>query len=166
MKKISQENTIRFLIIVVVILAAVIIAPYFHQKSAPLPSSSMTDMTNPEMPGMVMASYPLDAADTDTTVPTVHAVITKDEHDGWNLHILTTNFTFTPELEDQAPAPNAGHAHLYIDGVLSVVYGPWYHFNDLSPGAHTITVSLNANDHSIFTYKGVKVQDVEQIQQP
>ncbi len=148
----------------IVILAAIIIAPYFHPKPAPLPSSSMTDMTDPAMPGMVMASYPLDAADTAATLPTVDFTLAKDgANDGWNLHIITTNFAFTPQNENQAPVPNEGHAHLYIDGALSVVYGPWYHIDSLASGEHTVTVSLNANDHSIFTYGGVKIQKIGQV---
>ena len=165
MKKFSKDTIIRFLSIVVIILAASIIAPYFHPAPKPvvLPSSSMTDMTNPAMPGMVMKSFPLDAVDTDATVPTVHFVLTKDALDGWNLHITTTNFTFTPEKENQAPVANEGHAHLYINGVLTVVYSPWFHIDSLPAGTDTVTVSLNANDHSIFTYKGIKVQEVQTV---
>ena len=164
MKKPSKESIIKFQTAIIIILAAIMIAPYFHQKPAPLPSSSMTDMTNPAMPGMVMASFPLDAADTAATLPTVSFTLTKDSaNDGWNLHILTTNFEFTPQDENMAPVANEGHAHLYIDGALSVVYGPWYHIDALSPGMHTVTVSLNANDHSIFTFNGVKIQSIQQI---
>ena len=162
--KLSKATTTQFLTAIIFILLAIIVAPYFHPAPAPLPSSSMTDMTNPAMPGMVMASYPLDSVDTEKTVPTVSFTLTKDgANDGWNLHILTTNFTFTPQNENTAPVANEGHAHLYIDGKLSVVYGPWYHVDALAPGEHTVTVSLNANDHSIFTYKGVKIQSVGQV---
>ena len=164
MKKPSKDTIIKLLTVAVIVLGAIVIAPHFHPAPAPLLSSSMTDMTNPAMPGMVMASFPLDAADTPATVPTVSFTLTKDSaNDGWNLHILTTNFAFTPENENGKPVPNEGHAHLYIDGALSVVYGPWYHIDSLSPGTHTVTVSLNANDHSIFTANGVKIQQVQQV---
>ena len=127
--------------------------------------ASSTDMTNPSMAGMMLKTFPLDSIDSSTTVPTVSFNISKDPNDGWNLHIITTNFTFTPQNVNLAPVANEGHAHLYVDGNLIVVYGPWFHIDDLSAGTHTITVSLAANDHSLFTYNGAKIQATQQVTQ-
>jgi hypothetical protein len=104
-------------------------------------------------------------ASTTAPVPTVSFTIAKDALDGWDLHVLTTNFTWTPQNINQAPIADQGHAHLYIDGVLTVLLGPWYHIDGsvLPPGKHTITVSLNANDHSVFSARGKAVQETQTL---
>src|SRR5665213_1044923 len=52
-------------------------------------------------------------ASTTAPVPTVSFVIAKDTLDGWDLHVLTTNFKWTPQNINEAPVADQGHAHLY-----------------------------------------------------
>jgi hypothetical protein len=96
-------------------------------------------------------------------VPTVDFTLTKDVVGGYDLHVETTNFTFTPELINTAPIIDQGHAHLYIDGQLTILLAPWYHINALAPGIHTIAVSLNANDHSVFAVVGQPIEVSKQF---
>jgi len=112
-----------------------------------------------------MVAPPGILASTTAPIPTVSFTIVKDTLDGWDLHVDTTNFTWTPQNINQAPVADQGHAHLYIDGVLTVLLGPWYHINGdvLPPGRHTVTVSLNANDHSVFSADGRNIQETQTL---
>jgi hypothetical protein len=84
-------------------------------------------------------------------VPTLTLEVLPDALSGYNIHIVTTNWTWTPERVNTAPVPNEGHAHLYVDGQkVARVYGPWYYLSGLSAGPHTIRVTLNANDHADY----------------
>lgn len=80
---------------------------------------------------------------------------------GINLQIIALGFEFTPENVNQAHVDGEGHAHVYVDGVkIGRVYTPWIYLGNLEPGMHTIRVTLNANDHSQYTYAGEKVEAV------
>jgi hypothetical protein len=88
-------------------------------------------------------------------VPTVELVATEDPVSGWNLQLTTTNFDFAPQRAGREVVLGEGHAHLYIDGEnRDRVYGPWYHLEDLTPGRHTIEVTLNSNDHAVYQVDG------------
>jgi hypothetical protein len=81
--------------------------------------------------------------------PTVDLVMHKDAMSGWNLEIITTNFTFSPETVNQSNELGKGHAHVYVNGKkLARIYAPWMHIGSLPAGETTVSVSLNANDHS------------------
>jgi uncharacterized Zn-binding protein involved in type VI secretion len=81
--------------------------------------------------------------------PTIKIALHPDAVAGWNLEIITDNFTFTPENVNQAPVAGEGHAHVYVNGEkLARLYAPWVHIGTLPKGETTVTVSLNANDHS------------------
>ncbi len=160
----KKDLIIKILLLVIVILVSIITAWYFSAQPSPPRSMGGNVSGMGAMPmGMTLKTYDLKPSDP---VPTIDFDIAKDPlGGGWNLHIITTHFIFTPENENKAPVADQGHAHLYIDGMLSVVYGPWYHFDDLSPGQHTITVSLNANDHSVFALNGVYIKKEKVITQ-
>jgi len=69
----------------------------------------------------------------------------------FNLHIQTENFTFAPGKVSSDHVLGEGHAHVFVDDVkISRAYGPWYHLPRLDPGEHTITVTLNTNDHQEY----------------
>jgi hypothetical protein len=71
---------------------------------------------------------------------------------GWNVHILTQDFTFAPQNASRSNKEGEGHAHIYADGhKLARVYGNWFHISDLDPGDVEIKVALYANDHSVLT---------------
>ena len=92
----------------------------------------------------------------------LHAI--KDEAAGWNLHLQTENFVFTPEKINEKPVLGQGHAHLYIDGKkIARLYGPWFHLGKIQPGHHEIKVVLNANDHAPFMIDGKEVASTVMI---
>jgi uncharacterized membrane protein YphA (DoxX/SURF4 family) len=158
----SNSSVIKILILVIVILASIVFADH-----SPAPASTTMSMPSDQSAGtgpgamapmgMTLKTYPLQPTDP---VPTVSFTITKDPAamGGWDVHITTTNFTFTPQNVNKAPVADQGHAHLYVDNTMYVVYGDWYHLDDIPAGQHTITVSLMANDHSIFTDNGQYVE--------
>lgn len=83
----------------------------------------------------------------------VHAM--KDSMSGYNLHLMTTNFRFSPEKAGGQNIVGEGHAHLYIDGQkVGRVYGEWTQIN-IPKGGHKIKVTLNTNDHQDY-YDGDK----------
>ena len=97
-------------------------------------------------------------------IPTIKLDVIKDTASGWNLHLITENFTFTPENIDQKVDKPEGHAHVYVDDKkIARIYGSWYHLSGLTPGPHTIRVSLNANDHSEFVLNGEPIVAVAEV---
>jgi hypothetical protein len=83
--------------------------------------------------------------------PKVSLEVTEDAKSGWNVHIVTENFKFTPENANKANVIGEGHAHLYVDGVkVSRVYGNYFYYGEAFDGTKTFKVTLNANDHSEY----------------
>lgn len=86
--------------------------------------------------------------------PTLAAELLKDAKAGWNLHIQTTNFRFSPEDVNRANTAGEGHAHVYVNGrKIARHYGPWLHIETLPEGA-VVMIELNANDHSPLSVGG------------
>lgn len=83
--------------------------------------------------------------------PTVSLIAEEDAKSGWNLTLVTTNWTFTPENINGANSIGQGHAHLYVDGEkVARLYGPNYHYDENFDGEREFRVTLNANDHSEY----------------
>jgi hypothetical protein len=98
--------------------------------------------------------FPVPAA----AAPRVAFDVTPDALGGFNVHIRTENFQWRPERVNGDPVAGEGHSHIYVDGEkINRVYGPWYKLPALAPGEHTVTVTLNTHDHSIFTVAGERV---------
>lgn len=98
--------------------------------------------------------------------PQVRLKVAKDAESGWNLHLITKRFRFSPKDVNQQVEPHTGHAHLYVDGEkLTRLYGPWYYLppETVPEGEHTLTVKLNANDHSAWAVNGKPVSDSVQV---
>jgi thiosulfate dehydrogenase (quinone) large subunit len=114
--------------------------------------------------GMTLKTFDLKPSDP---VPTVNFTIARDpvSMGGWDIHITPTNFIFTPQNVNSAPVADEGHVHLYVDNTMYIVYGNWYHLDDVSAGPHTITVALFANDHSIFSENGQYIEATTTITQ-
>lgn len=109
-----------------------------HDHSDPAQHGGMAGMDHSEI-------LSLDASDSS---PTLSVMLHEDPASGWNLHIMTENFTFSPEHASLAHIEGEGHAHVYINGVkLGRFYGPWVHLDNLPEGEVTVEVTLNANDH-------------------
>lgn len=90
--------------------------------------------------------------------PSVSLKVKRDEMSGWNIQIEAENFRFAPDHVNQHPVANEGHAHLYVDGKkITRLYGSWFYLTDLSPGPHTLSVTLNANNHAELALHGKPV---------
>ncbi|MFE7514976.1 hypothetical protein ACFU8I_27655 [Streptomyces sp. NPDC057540] len=88
--------------------------------------------------------------------PTVRAEARPDSEGGWNVHLTVERFRFTPESTGGAAIPGRGHARLLVDGRETArLYGPWGY---VPPGAHTLTVRLHADDHTVWAVAGAPVQ--------
>ncbi|MFK7874379.1 MAG: YHYH protein [Paracoccaceae bacterium] len=93
------------------------------------------------------------AVDPELPIPSLTFLAFPGTMDGYNVQILSQNFTFTPASINRDNIANEGHAHIYVDGAkIAQVYGNWYHLpaSFLKPGANAVTVTLNANDHSTW----------------
>ncbi len=78
---------------------------------------------------------------------------------GWNVKVDVTNFNFTPEHVNNGHVAGEGHAHLYVDGTkVARLYGPWFHLPALGQGEHQLRVTLNANNHAVYSVNGEMIQ--------
>jgi uncharacterized membrane protein YphA (DoxX/SURF4 family) len=85
-----------------------------------------------------------------TPVPSIQVHAMKDTKGGWNLHLQTENFTFTPQNAGKADNPGEGHAHLFMDGKkIARIYGPWFH-TTIAKGKHKLKVNLTTNNHEDY----------------
>lgn len=99
--------------------------------------------------------------DQTLPVPSVAVVATPDKKDGFNVQLITENFTFAPAAVNTDPVANEGHAHIFVnDTKVARLYGEWYNLraDDLEEGLNTIEVTLNANDHSEWAVDGSHIQ--------
>ena len=102
--------------------------------------------------------------ETGKPIPTVDFELLRDQKSGWNLHIITSNFRFTPENVGTAHVSGEGHAHLFIDGVkVARIYSAWYHIEGLQTGLRQIAVSLNGNQHSAYLNGQVALEAIKKI---
>jgi hypothetical protein len=84
----------------------------------------------------------------------------EDAGGGYNLHLVTENFRFSPENTGTATEAVEGHAHLYVNGVKKArVYGAWFHLPGdwLTDGENSVVVTLNDNVHNHWVAQGNKV---------
>lgn len=96
--------------------------------------------------------------------PQLTIEIEEDLHGGWNLQLLTADFTFAPEMCGKEHISGQGHAHLYVnDTKVARLYGPWFHIGDLPPGKHEIKVTLTSNDHNEYTVEGVPLSSSQTV---
>lgn len=100
-----------------------------------------------------------------STAPTISLSVERDPMSGYNVHITTSNFTFTPENAGLPPADNEGHAHLYVNGKkIARMYSPWYHISLLDSGENEIRVTLNTNDHKEYAIDDKTIEDTVILQ--
>lgn len=98
----------------------------------------------------------------------VTAKVTKDPMKGFNLHLSTKGFKWAPQRVGMPFRNGEGHAHLYVDGTKRTrLYGPWFYLGSLTPGTHTVRVSLNGNDHGDYVNRnGMPVESTVQVTVP
>ncbi|GAB3478249.1 hypothetical protein [Marinomonas epiphytica] len=110
-----------------------------------------------QLDAMSLHQHPLREVAENLPTPTVNHLMFPDVMGGYNVQIMTRNFTFTPAKINQAVEQNAGHAHIYVNGVkYARVYGKWFHLpsSALTLGDNLIKVTLNGNDHSEWAKDG------------
>lgn len=101
--------------------------------------------------------------------PNVTHLVFPDVMGGYNVQILSSNFTFTPAAINRPPEDNEGHAHIYVNGAkVARVYSNWFHLSDslLNAGENEVRVTLNANNHSEWAVNGVPISSVVQVFKP
>ncbi len=90
--------------------------------------------------------------------PSVAIMLKRDPMAGYNLHVMTDQFSFSPEGASLAPVPGQGHAHVYVNGKkLGRLYGEWMHIATLPKGEVTVEVTLNSNDHRPLAVGGAPI---------
>ncbi|MFV2051654.1 copper chaperone PCu(A)C [Aliiroseovarius sp. YM-037] len=78
--------------------------------------------------------------------------------EGWSVTVLSDEFTFSPTVDGLGHVPGYGHGHLYINGLkLQRLYRPEALIGALPAGRHTVTVTLNTNDHRVYVVDDVPV---------
>jgi hypothetical protein len=153
---------VSILVFLIIIVASLFLVKLQEEKALELPYTIGSPIIpSTDMPlGMVMKTF--EVPSTEPT-PTIAFDASKDSMGGWDIHVTTTNFTFTPEHLNGVPVAGEGHAHLYIDNNLIIMLGPWYHIDSLSPGVHTIRAGLFNNDHSAYSINGTHIEAQQQI---
>ncbi|MDG1170919.1 MAG: hypothetical protein P8N14_17140 [Sulfitobacter sp.] len=110
----------------------------------------------------MMHDTPLDVPAADA--PQLSIMVTPDPVAGHNLHVMTGNFTFSPERASLANVTGEGHAHVYINGEKQGrLYGPWMHLDDLPKGEVEVKVTLSTNDHRPLAVNGTPVFAAQMI---
>ena len=92
----------------------------------------------------------------DSIIPKIKNIkLFKDSMSGWNLHICTENFQFTPSKVGSKHTSSKGHAHLMINGnKFARVYSNWFHIPELGYKINELEVTLNTNSHAIMSING------------
>lgn len=134
------------------------------------------DMAQPTTADIVLTGlegtaheYPLRPVADGLTAPRVSHLMFADPMDGYNIQILARNFTFMPGAINREVKENAGHAHVYVNGVkVARAYSAWFHLPAamLQPGVNLVTVTLNANDHSVWAKDGVPIASTVRVTGP
>jgi hypothetical protein len=90
---------------------------------------------------------------------TIELEASEDFHSGYNLHLQTIDFRFTPEKAGEEPTPGEGYAYLYVDSQKRArVYGEYFHLEGLEPGEHELRVTLNASNDGVYVRNGEPVE--------
>ena len=101
------------------------------------------------------------------TSPQATLEIKKDPTGGFNVHVVTRNFVWRPELASMKHVPGEGHAHVYLDGrKIMRIYNEWFHLNTYQfstrSGEQLLSIEFVGNDHAPYTIQGLPV-GTEQI---
>jgi hypothetical protein len=108
----KNRTATSLLILVIIILGSIAIVQYQQKQASALPYTIGSDVPQAsDMPaGMVMKTFMMPLAEP---VPTIAMTISEDSMQGWNVHVITTNFTFTPEHLDGPAVPGEGRSSLH-----------------------------------------------------
>lgn len=111
----------------------------------------VSDSSDPEAPEPVptVAAHELPSGEA----PTLALTAVPDSAGGWNLHLVTSRFTWAPERVGGAHVPGEGHAHVWVgDTKVGRAYGEWFYLpeNLVPVGEQTVRVELTGNDHGSY----------------
>ena len=104
---------------------------------------------------------------TEQDSPKAVLDIQKDPTGGFNVHVVTSNFVWRPELASLKHTPGEGHAHVFLDGrKIMRIYNEWFHLNTYQfstrSGEQLLSIEFVGNDHAPYTIDGLPV-GAEQI---
>ena len=92
------------------------------------------------------------------SAPSVMIHASKDPNGGWNVHLMTDKFTFTPENAGAEDVSGEGHAHLFVNGKkVARVYSNWFHIN-VPKGKNKLKANLTTNSHKDYASDGELVE--------
>jgi hypothetical protein len=99
---------------------------------------------------------------TQETAPKVTLEIEKDPTGGFNVHVVTSNFVWRPEMASMQHVAGEGHAHVYLDGrKIMRIYNEWFHLNTYQfstrAGEQLLSIEFVGNDHAPYTIQGLPV---------
>ncbi len=130
--------------------------------AALMPQGNMANMQHDDH---AMDSHQMDHAslevDTNKPIPTVSIMAQKDTKGGFNIRVQTENYTITPDRAGAEPVQGEGHMHVFVNDVKAMrLYGEWAHLPKelFKNGENTISVTLNANDHSDWVIGGEHIE--------
>ena len=103
--------------------------------------------------------------------PTATMDIVKDPTGGFNVRVVTANFTWRPEMASMEYVPGEGHAHVFLDGrKIMRIYNEWFHLNTYQfatrAGKQLVSVEFVGNDHAPYTIQGAPVGDAQIVDVP
>lgn len=106
----------------------------------------------------------IDEFGENAAAPAIDFTIEADSMNGWNIHIHTQNFEFTPEKINSDAALGEGHAHIFVDDFkIARIYGHWFHLKALTPGKHSVRITLNTNNHATWHNKQQAISATQTI---
>jgi hypothetical protein len=115
------------------------------------------------MARMAKEAHPRYEVPAGEAVPSVMLHASKDLNGGWNIHLMTENFTFTPENSGNQDVPAEGHAHLFLNGKkIARVYGNWFHAS-IPKGKNKLKVNLTTNSHKDYYSNGKPIEHEVEI---
>jgi hypothetical protein len=99
---------------------------------------------------------------TQELAPKVTLEVQKDPTGGFNVHVVTSNFVWRPEMASMQHVPGEGHAHVYLDGQkIMRIYNEWFHLNTYQfstrAGEQLLSIEFVGNDHAPYTIQGLPV---------
>lgn len=144
MRKLKWQTVFQF----VIVALGIIIGVYFSMKSNKMHAKIHEGL---KLHTSINHGY-IDISN-DSIIPKLEKIeVIKDAMSGWNLHIYTKNFQFTPANVSSKHLPGEGHAHLIINGdKVARIYSDWFHIPELKYEINELEVTLNANSHAIMS---------------
>jgi hypothetical protein len=99
---------------------------------------------------------------TQELAPKVTLEVQKDPTGGFNVHVVTSNFAWRPEMASMQHVAGEGHAHVYLDGrKIMRIYSEWFHLNTYQfstrAGEQLLSIEFVGNDHAPYTIQGLPV---------